>query len=434
VVSVLSLAARSFMLGEPCQSPCNHAGEHTLIFDEAYYVNAARVIAGLRPPAGAHYADAPSGVDPNAEHPQLAKLIMAGAIELFGDGPFAWRIGSVVLGSVALLGMFALVRAAGGGPWVALGGAALMAADNLLLVHGRIGTLDIYAVTAMIWAAVMYLRGRPVSAGVLVGVGACTKLVAPYVLFAFVLLELLRGVVRGADSTRRAAIQRLLVCTIVAAGVFIGLLAIMDQIAPPFDTGTGAVVGGGVLGHVSHILSFSADQINAHGPTGIQSYPWQWLFDFRPIVYLNVNPSQPAPGLAHVHPPVHFLGMISPPIQAVALLGLAVAARELWRRRRRGRRGRRRRPAAATGSLGASEMPAVALAWTVGTFVPFELLSVLLSRTSYLYYMVIVMPGLYVAGAYAIARLRPGPRVLGAFVVLVVVALVVMYPMTPLPG
>jgi hypothetical protein len=62
------------------------------------------------------------------------------------------------------------------------------------------------------------------------------------------------------------------------------------------------------------------------------------------------------------------------------------------------------------------------------------LLSALLSRTSYLYYMVIVMPGLYVAGAYAFARLRPGPRVLWAFVVLVVVALVVMYPLTPLPA
>ena len=67
---------------------------------------------------------------------------------------------------------------------MAVGAAALMAADNLLLVHSRIATLDIYAVTAMIWAAVLYLRGRPLLAGVVIGVGACAKEVAPYVLFA----------------------------------------------------------------------------------------------------------------------------------------------------------------------------------------------------------------------------------------------------------
>ena len=33
-----------------------------------------------------------------------------------------------------------------------------MAADNLLLVAGRIGTLDIYAVAAMIWAVAFYLE------------------------------------------------------------------------------------------------------------------------------------------------------------------------------------------------------------------------------------------------------------------------------------
>ena len=94
---------------------------------------------------------------------------MAAAIELFGDGPFAWRIGSLIFGSLAILAMYALVRAAGGGRWSALGAAALMAADNLLLVHGRIGTLDIYAVAPMIWGVALYLRGRWVAAGIVLG-------------------------------------------------------------------------------------------------------------------------------------------------------------------------------------------------------------------------------------------------------------------------
>jgi dolichyl-phosphate-mannose-protein mannosyltransferase len=179
VISVLSLGARSLLLDEPCQSPCNQAGQHTLIFDEAYYVNAARVIAGIRPPAGSHYADAPLGTDPNAEHPQGAKLIMAAAIEIFGDGPFAWRIGSLLMGSIAILGMYALVRSAGGGRWSAVCAGTLMACDNLLLVHSRIGTLDIYALAGMIWAVALYLRGRPVAAGVALAIAAAFKVVAP---------------------------------------------------------------------------------------------------------------------------------------------------------------------------------------------------------------------------------------------------------------
>ena len=199
VVSLLSLGARSLLLDEPCQSPCNTASDHTMVFDEAYYVNAARVIAGIHPPQGDHYDDSPLGTDPNAEHPQGAKLIVAASIELFGDGPFAWRLGSLIFGSIALLGMYALVRSAGGGRWSALGAATLMACDNLLLVHGRIFTLDIYVVAMMIWGVAFYLQDRPVLAGVVLAIGFCFKLVGPYALGTLGLLELGRLFVRWRD-------------------------------------------------------------------------------------------------------------------------------------------------------------------------------------------------------------------------------------------
>src|SRR5579859_1944409 len=88
VVCALSVAARSASLGDPCANPCRGISAHSLIFDEVYYVNAARRIDGLRVPAKQPYAADPAGEDSNSEHPQFVKLFIAGAIKLFGDGPF----------------------------------------------------------------------------------------------------------------------------------------------------------------------------------------------------------------------------------------------------------------------------------------------------------------------------------------------------------
>ena len=432
VVSVLSLVARATLLDEPCQSPCTKASEHTLIFDEAYYVNAARVIAGIRPAPGAHYSDAPLGTDPNAEHPQGVKLIMAAAIELFGDGPFAWRIGSLIFGSIAILGMYALVRAAGGGPWSALGAATLMACDNLLLVHGRIGTLDIYAVAMMIWAAAFYLRGRPLLAGIVLAVGAAFKEVAPYVLISLILLELGRVLARrvrgGPDEWRpKPALWRLAIVIFTTAGVFIGLLGIMDRIATPYADATGQLITGGPFDHLAHIISYAAQQVSPNGPQGIASYPWDWLIDMKWIVYLRINPSLPGDGLYAIHPVSKFLGVISPPILLFGLLGVVLASYRIFRPD--GVQGGRR-------SRSELEVPMLAVTWFIGTWTPFALASLIDQRTSYLYYMVIVMPGLYVAATYLASRLwrlrrRWSTAVVAVWALSVVAALVLMYPFVP---
>ncbi len=435
LVSLLSLGARGFMLGEPCQSPCTSANAHTLIFDEAYYVNAARVIAGIRPPVGDHYAHSPLGTDPNAEHPQGAKLIMAAAIELFGDGPFAWRIGSLLMGSIAILGMFALVRAAGGGSWPAVGASALMACDNLLLVHGRIGTLDIYAVAMMVWGVAFYLRGRPVLAGIALAVGTCFKELTPYALLAIVLLELGRVLVARRDPNApahwraRPALGRAAATIFVTSGVFVGLLGVMGLIAQPYADAEGKLITGGPFNEILHIIRYAASLTSPNGPKGIASYPWQWLIDLKPIVYLSVSAPLPGHAAGAIRPPVLFLGMISPPILALGMASLPVFAFRLVRRR------------APSLSLAAGvsdvQLMLLALAWFLGTWIPYALQSLIDQRTSYLYYMVVVMPGLYV-GAIHLASLgwRRGRRwlraLIGAWGVAVLAAVVVMYPLLAL--
>ena len=146
----------------------------------------------------------------------------------------------------------------------------------------------------MVWAAALYLRRQPLLAGIVIAIAGATKLVGAYVLIVIVLYELILWL--RARRGPAAAIARLSACSAVAAGAFIGLLAALDAIAAPYDDAARRFVGGGPLGHLGHMISYGAGQTSPGGPRGIASYPWGWLVDYKPIVYLNVNPARPAPG------------------------------------------------------------------------------------------------------------------------------------------
>ena len=433
-VCAVSFVVRAAWITLPCHATCRTSTSHLLIFDERYYVNAARVIAGIRPPAmpGTAYRHAPLGSDPNAEHPQLAKLVMAGSIKLLGDGPWAWRLGSLIFGTLALLGMYALVRAAGAGPWPAVGAAVLMATDNLMLVLGRIGTLEVFVAAAMVWAMALYLRGRPLLAGLVAGVGACMKLFAVDVVLVMAIWELLgwratadRDRPAGSWRARHPRLWHLGEAGAATAVSFMALLAVMDRIARPYDNTARRFVGGGPFGHLAHMISYAAQQ-TVGGAGSIASYPWEWLGDYKPIGYLTIDPSQPSAAFAGDHPAVHFLGFISPPILLAGLVGLVVMMWLSARPQARPAPGR----AAAPDDRG---LIMLAAAWCLGTFGPFLIASVAFGRTTYLYYMAIVMPGLYVAALWLVRRLWRRRWLVGIWAVLVAAAAVLLYPLTPLP-
>ncbi|HZU61362.1 MAG TPA: hypothetical protein VE983_10370, partial [Solirubrobacteraceae bacterium] len=172
-------------------------------------------------------------------------------------------------------------------------------------------------------------------------------------------------------------------------------------------------VHGGPLAHIGHMISYAAGQT---GQAGIASYPWQWLIDLKPIDYLSIDVGPRVPGVPYDHPSVHFLGFISPPILLAGLIGTAVAlAKALAGRASTDRR-----------------LIVLASAWFLGTFGPFVVAGGLFNRTSYLYYMMIVMPGMYVAGAWLVRRLRRHAWLISVWVVAVLAGAVLLYPFTPL--
>src|ERR1039458_9383374 len=233
---------------------------------------------------------------------------------------------------------------------------------------------------------------------------ACFKLVAPYALLILGLIELgriltARGNPHRPDGwTLKRALRRLIPCAFTAAGVFVGLLAIMDRIATPYADADAKLITGGAFAHIAHMFSYAAQQTSPQGPQGIASYPWQWLFDYKPITYLRINPSNPGAGLGAIHPVSRFFGMISPPIMLLWIPAMVFCLYRLvlasgLRRRQSGVQapaGDPSPPPSQSGSAPPPQVSIVGLAWFLGTWVPFELLSLVYSRTSYIYYMVIV--------------------------------------------
>jgi dolichyl-phosphate-mannose-protein mannosyltransferase len=420
LILAFSLAARVFYLGEPCQTPCKTDSSHGLIFDEAFYVNAARVIDGIHPPSGSTYANAPLHKDPNAEHPQLAKLIIAGGIELLGDNPWGWRIGSVIFGLIAIVAMYALVRSARGSPWLAVGACGVMSLDNLMLIHGRIATLDIYLVAMALIAAVFYVRGWALASGIALGIAGCMKLVGLGVIPAFVLVELFRvawarGESPGVLQTLRLQTLPVLImltgaCVTLTLGVWL-----MDLLVPAYDPGPHITYAGNPFAHIAHMLSYAAKLKAIPNATGISSTPWQWLLDQKPIAYYRVAVNSVANGqIVASRSSFAALGEINPFVIFLAIPALFTAIASAWYERDR--------------------VAAVGAAWCLGTFIPFVIQDIAFHRISYIYYMLLVMPGIYLVTARLFSSSRvPRAATLG-WVLALIYSFINLYPVRSLSG
>ncbi len=404
LVLIAALALRLAWLDTP---------KGALIFDEAYYVNAARIILGWSVPAGAHYSGSPVGLDPNSEHPPLGKLLMAGSMLVFGDNGVGERLPSVVAAMIALLALYLLVRAAGETARLGVLAVAIFSLDNLAFVHGRVATLDILVLAPILVGAWLGMKGRWSLAGAVTGIGLLMKLTALYGLLALLVLQAVRVALRWRSSRRIGRAEILPTVALLGwfAVVGVGGLGLLDA---RFSSYTSPI------DHLRHMVEYGASLTKApNAPTGgggaIDSKPWEWVVNdgqinyFRTVVNVKTGDT-----IVSSRPTVDFRGAVNPMLAGgLVVVALTVAAWLAIRRR--------------------SQLALWAIVWAGANWLPYVALAILTNRIQYFYYYLPVIPALAVAMALLLRRSRLPGFVTWAYLGALVVGFLAYFPFRELP-
>jgi dolichyl-phosphate-mannose-protein mannosyltransferase len=232
---------------------------NTYLFDEIYYVADAKSIITqentLRP-----------------EHPSLGKLFIAAGIQIFGDNPLGWRFFSVIFGTVCIILIYLISRQLNMSR-IATGITTLLFTfENLNFIQAGTAMLDVYSLTFMIAAILLYLRGNLISSGLCAGLSALTKLNGVLVLGIFFLFWLF------AERRKWQDIVIPIFSTIISFFIIMPILdyAVSHQLLNPIQRL-------GYMLNVAGSLTSFGDYISA------ASYPWDWLMN-RGILFYSYDP------------------------------------------------------------------------------------------------------------------------------------------------
>ena len=289
LVTLAGGAVRFWHLGTP----------GSLVFDEAYYAPDACTLVHSASACGV------SGTFSKV-HPILGKWIIGLGIDLFGYGPFGWRVAAAVFGTASIALLFLLARRLLRSTAAATFAAAFLALDGLSFVQSRLAMLDVFMTTFALATFLFVVLDRDrerqaderfwdrrwlLAAGVMGGAAMATKWSGiPFVAAATVLV-----VAWDARATRDLRVEHPLRRTLrrdawllVIAFVAVPLVVYVGSFVGGLDAPLGAAPWDraswvrAFLGWQKHIFSFGID---LHGVHPYTSPAWSWPLLKRPVVY-----------------------------------------------------------------------------------------------------------------------------------------------------
>lgn len=380
----------------------------SLIFDEWYYVNVARVILGIPQSIGSTgnppYQNVPIGLDPNHEHPPLAKLLIALSMYVLGDNGYGWRIPSVVFGVFAVLIFYLLLKRISEYKFVPLLGAFLFSFDNLVFVHSRIATLDIFTVTFMILGVYWYFSGHPYLSAIGMALSTLSKTTGVAGVIIIVAIHAVRFVGPRKSSRDWSRYFSWFERYIAAYAIsFLVLLTILDRLWVGYDN---------AFPHLQFILTYSSALVSSC-PNGIISCPWQWLINQVQIPYLVVNVSVTAGSVTKEFNSIAFMGAMNPSVLYLTLPAIAYSGYVYWRQKK--------------------DIALLSLIWFIVTYLPYYPAVIFGNRVTYIFYFLPAIPAVCTSISYMIADQNPPKLVVLFYLGVVLVSFYFLFPFKVVP-
>jgi dolichyl-phosphate-mannose-protein mannosyltransferase len=314
VIVALTLAMHFAIITTPTET----------ILDEIHYVRDARVIMTQ------HTTERP-------EHPDLAKLIIVGGIEAFGDNPWGWRVFPILFGTAGIVLFYFLCRKLEMGRTTTNLATFFLAFENASFVQNHVAMLDVFYVTLMLAAFLLYVSKRYLLSGVGIGLSALAKLdgalAAPVVFMHWLFSK------RQKHSWWFSLTALFSIVTFVE-----GLILFAWVITRHFSTALDPIA------RIKEMLQLSGSLTFANVNHPALSRPWSWLIGYKPMAY-------------YVDP--HYTSAISFTVWALAIPAFLYL---VWK------------------AIRGSEAGLFGAAWFIGTYLIWIPADIITDRATYPYY------------------------------------------------
>jgi len=365
VLILFSLSLRLLIVNFPSPEPGERYYETGFVFDEVYYVKAARLLF--------------KGESTNHEHPPLVKMLILIGILIFGDNPLGWRFFSILSSSISIGLLYLLMLNIMGNRFKSFSAALLFAFDIMAFNIGQIGMLDAVTLMFILAASIMLVKERYDSSGLLFGLALLCKLSSIFSL-GILFFPLAKRIFKNGKIRVKTIFEWLIMAVrivLMASVVFLVGLWIYDVAYGVFS--------GSPLNHLNYMFNYH-NILRYDDPEKV-ILPLKWI-----------NPLDPFPPEKYYeYYPIAYYGIYTPlwwSIWIITPLSLIEVLRE-------------------------KKIPDFFIfLWITANFLPYTILAYVLHRWVYPFYFCITLPGLYMGLSQCSARFKK-PKILLTLLTLV---------------